>query len=99
MRWLQVMLVVLVVATAAAFTIQNSTFDARLQLDLGFAAWRLSEPASVPVLMWSAFGVGLLVGVIGMGIRSARASTVRRAESDALAATAQSTSKDPWAGG
>ncbi len=94
MRWVFGTIVALVAVTATAFTIQNSTFEAALQLDLGFAAWKLSQPVSVPVLMWSSFGVGLLLGGIGMAIRGRRTPRYDSAPTSAAAAAA----KDPWAG-
>jgi uncharacterized integral membrane protein len=101
MRWVVLTTVALVVAVAAAFTIQNSSFEAPLQLDLYVAAWRLAEPASVPLLMWASFAVGGLFAGGVLGARSARlASRVRQLESEiAVGGSKSASAKDPWAAG
>lgn len=99
MRWIVLTLVALAGAVAAAFTIQNSTFTVPLQLDLGVAAWRLSKPASVSALMWSAFGIGALLPALVLGVRSVRlASRVKALEQEIALGSARSPAKDPWAG-
>lgn len=98
MRWVWLTLILLVVLVAAAFTVQNSTFTAALQLDLGVTAWRLQSPASVPVLMWSSFGAGALVAGVVLGVRSMRlGARVRQLEQEATVGAARG-GKDPWAG-
>ena len=74
-RWFQLVSVLLVGLVGTLFTVQNSSRVSDLSLDLWFAAWHLQAPAPLPVLLWVAFAVGLLVGVIGMafGRRSSRA--------------------------
>lgn len=100
MRWVVFTTVALTVAVAAAFTVQNSRFEAPLQLDLYFAAWRLAEPASVPLLMWLAFALGgLFVGAV-LALRSARlAARVRELEQEIAFGGAKTAAKDPWAAG
>ena len=76
-RWFQLVSVLLVGLVGTLFTVQNSSRTSDLSLDLWFAAWHLQAPAPLPVLLWVAFAVGLLVGVIGMafGRRSSRAES------------------------
>lgn len=64
MRWLIFTLVALGIAIIAAFTIQNSGRTVDLSLDLWFAAWKLSKPASASALVWGSFltGGGLVAG-------------------------------------
>lgn len=73
-RWFQLVSVLLVGLVGTLFTVQNSSRTSDLSLDLWFAAWHLQAPAPLPVLLWVAFAVGLLVGVFGMllGRRSSR---------------------------
>lgn len=100
MRWVVLTTVALIVAVAAAFTIQNSSFQVPLQLDLYFAAWRLAEPASVSLLMWVSFAVGGLFAGGVFGARTARlAARVRELESEIAIGGAKSAAKDPWAAG
>lgn len=75
-RWFQLVSVLLVGLVGTLFTVQNSSRTSDLSLDLWFAAWHLQAPAPLPVLLWVAFAVGLLVGVIGMvvGRRSSAAA-------------------------
>jgi uncharacterized integral membrane protein len=62
------MLVGLVLAAALAgfialFAVQNSSRVTQLSLDLGMAAWQLTQPVSVPALMGICIGGGFLLGV------------------------------------
>lgn len=97
MRWVWLLLLLSIASVIAAFTIQNSSFEAKLQLDLGFAAWRLSRPVGVPALMWLSFFVGAVVPSLLFLARNARLnSRIRQLEQEiALGAGRKS---DPWAG-
>jgi uncharacterized integral membrane protein len=76
-RWFQLVSVLLIGLVGTLFTVQNSSRTSDLSLDLWFAAWHLQAPAPLPVLLWVAFAVGLLVGVVGMafGRRSGRSES------------------------
>ena len=67
-RWMLVVVLLIVAVPAALFTIQNADWTAQLSLDLHFWATRLKAPMAVPHLMWMAFGVGLLSGVLALPI-------------------------------
>lgn len=96
-RWAAIIGMLLVVLAIAAFTIQNSGFRVPLQLNLYFAAWQLSEPASVTVLMWSSFGAGgLLAWMWGAWRSAALTRKVRRLEQEV--AMGSRPAKDSWAG-
>ncbi|MES2637893.1 MAG: lipopolysaccharide assembly protein LapA domain-containing protein [Myxococcota bacterium] len=97
MRWVWLTLGLLVAVVLTAFTLQNSSSRAPLQLDLWVAAWRLSNPVSVSVLIWSAFGAGALLAGAGFGYRGIRLGRrVRQLEQEL--AMGSSRAKDPWAG-
>lgn len=76
MRWLVLTVVLLVVATVAAFTIQNSGRTVELSLDLGFAAWKLARPATASAVVWGSFGAGFALAFVGGFFR--RAALTRR---------------------
>lgn len=62
-----ILLLVLVLgALAALFSVQNSARATQLSLDLGFVAWQLKDPVAVPVLIGVSLGVGLVLG-LGVG--------------------------------
>lgn len=46
------------------FVVQNSLRTTQLSLNLGFAAWELSQPLPVVALVGGAFGAGLLLGLL-----------------------------------
>jgi hypothetical protein len=97
MRWVWLTLLLLLAFVVAAFTIQNSSFEAKLQLDLGVAAWRLASPVSVPVLMWTSFAVGAVVPALVLIARNARLnSRIRQLEQEI--ALGGGRKPDPWAG-
>ncbi|MDP2314328.1 MAG: hypothetical protein Q8P41_15610 [Pseudomonadota bacterium] len=97
MRWVWLTLGVLLLVVVTAFTMQNSSFRAPLQLDLWVAAWKLAAPVSVSVLMWSSFGAGLAVAGALLGLRGLRLGRrVRQLEQELAMGSARG--KDPWAG-
>lgn len=96
MRWLKLTLVVLVLATGAAFTVQNTGRTTQLSLDVGFAAWRLAHPVTVSALVWASFGAGLLLaGTWGLLRSAALARKVRQLEQQVALGSARSTT-DTW---
>jgi hypothetical protein len=60
-RW---SLILAVLGLAVLFTIQNSSRLTDLSLDLGMAAWHLERPLSVPALLWGAFALGVVGGLL-----------------------------------
>lgn len=97
MRWVWLTLGLLVAVVLTAFTLQNSSFHAPLQLDLWFAAWKLSSPVSVSVLIWTSFGAGLLIAGGFLGYRTMRLGRrVRQLEQEIAMGSVRG--KDPWAG-
>lgn len=99
MRWVWTTLGLLVAVVLTAFTVQNSSFRAPLQLDLWVAAWKLSSPVSVSVLMWSSFGAGVVIAGAVLGLRGMRLGRrVRQLEQEIALGSARGGVKDPWAG-
>jgi uncharacterized integral membrane protein len=95
---------ILLIAFCALFALQNSSRQTQLSLDVGFTAWRLEKPVSIPVLIGISFGSGLLVGgVLGL-VRIVRlGSRVRELEQQATlrqfgssASTSQSREPGGW---
>lgn len=76
LRWTMLVLVLLVVGVAALFTIQNSSRLTDLSLDLWVVAFHLKSAVPLPALLWAAFGVGGIGGLL-VGLRL-RASAVRK---------------------
>ncbi|MFZ5480298.1 MAG: LapA family protein [Myxococcota bacterium] len=96
-RWTLIVTMLLIALVVVAFTLQNASHVSPLQLNLGVVAWRLREPASVPLLMGSSFAVGFVVAASWGAWRSASLSReVRRLQQEV--ALAGSRSKDGWAG-
>jgi hypothetical protein len=62
--WLTVKIIfwLVIVVIPVLFMLQNHLRTTELSLDLGFVAWKLSEPVSVPWLLAGTLLVGLLVG-------------------------------------
>ena len=58
--WVVVLAVLGIVAYL--FAVQNGLRTVMLSLDLGFAAWQLGKPVTVPALMRTCFALGFLVG-------------------------------------
>lgn len=72
--WLLRGIVLLVVVVPVVlFAMQNSAYTTGLGLNLGFAAWELSQPASVPALMLGSLLCGLGLGAAWGLTRSRRA--------------------------
>ncbi|MDG1482112.1 MAG: hypothetical protein P8R54_21145 [Myxococcota bacterium] len=95
-----VMLVVvlIVVFIGVLFTLQNGGRVTDLSLSFGFsgAAFQLANPLPVPLLMWSAFGVGLSLGG-GWGLFQRFTSGQQLREMQRKLARASATgSNDPW---
>lgn len=82
-RWTMLISTLLLVLVAVLFTIQNSSRLTDLSLDLGFVAFHLTEALPVPVLLWSALGVGLLGGLAaGLWLRARALRKVRSLEQE-----------------
>lgn len=94
---LTLLTVVAVGGVATLFTIQNSSRMTDLSLDLYVFATHLQTPLSVPVLMWAAFGSGLLLGLVGMVVSRVRQSG-RMGDLEMRAARAElgRTNDDDW---
>ena len=60
------------------FVVQNLGRSTQVSFDLGFAAWQLANPVSIPVLVGLAFGVGLGTGLLLTLPRMARISRKAR---------------------
>ncbi|MBM4366060.1 MAG: LapA family protein [Deltaproteobacteria bacterium] len=50
----------LVLLSIVCFTVQNSSRTTDLSLDLYLGAWKLVDPAPIPMLMWGSFALGAL---------------------------------------
>lgn len=61
---IRLVFVLLVGTVATLFTIQNLSREADLSLSLGFTGVHLATPMPLPYLLWIAFGLGLLLGVL-----------------------------------
>lgn len=88
---------VVVVLLGGLFVVQNSARTVVLSLDLGFAAWRLAEPMSAPLLVGLCFGSGLLLGAGAVSVKAMQLSAkVRRLEQQVgVQAFAAGTKRDP----
>ena len=76
-----VIVVMTVVGVGALFVLQNGERATQLSLDLGFRAWELRRPITVPLLIAVCFSSGLIVAGVPLGLRSLRLqSKVRRLE-------------------
>ena len=76
-----VLAVFAVVTVGTLFVVQNSSRETQLSLDLGFRAWQLGTPVSVPVLIATCFGAGGVVAGLPLLLRSLRLqSKLRRLE-------------------
>ena len=72
----RVVAIVLVVLVASAlctlFVVQNLGREVQLSLDLGFRAWQLEHPVSVPVLIAICVGAGMILAGLPLGLRTLR---------------------------
>lgn len=94
--WLKLLLLTAVALVIVAFTMQNMSRTTQLSLDLYVAAWKLARPIAVPVLVWAAFGSGLvLAGVWGWVRGLALARKVRKLEQE-LALGSTRGRNDDW---
>ncbi len=50
----------LALLSIVCFTVQNSSRTTELSLDLYLGAWKLVDPAPIPMLMWGSFALGAL---------------------------------------
>lgn len=83
MRWFKIGLALLTVLVLAAFFVQNSSRTTGLSFDLGFAAWALASPISVPALMAAcAFGGALVAFALAYLGRLALTRRVRQLEQE-----------------
>jgi len=57
-------LAAVVVFVGVLFVMQNSARSTQLSLNLGFAAWQLGQPISMPALIGISFGGGVLITLI-----------------------------------
>ena len=64
--WAGLVAVIVLGLVGVMFHLQNVDRAVELSLDLGFAAWRLSEPAPASVVVGVALGAGVLVGVLAL---------------------------------
>lgn len=82
-RWIVLTLLVLLAVVLIAFTVQNTAYEAPVQLDLYFGAWRLRQPASVSALVWISFGLGFgLAGLWGLWRSTRLARRLRKLEQE-----------------
>jgi uncharacterized integral membrane protein len=72
----RVVAIVLVVLAASIlcglFVVQNLAREVQLSLDLGFRAWQLERPVSVPVLIAICIGTGMVLAGVPLGLRTLR---------------------------
>jgi hypothetical protein len=61
---LKILLYLTLVAVPILFVIQNRERSTELSLDLGFAAWKLADPVSIPYLLAGTLVVGVLFGLL-----------------------------------
>jgi hypothetical protein len=61
-------------AVVALFVVQNSERSTQLTLNLGFAAWQLAQPVSVPALIGVAFAAGFVLAAVPLGAMAISAS-------------------------
>lgn len=96
MRWttlLRLAAITLLMLVLVMFTMQNLSRTTSLSFDAYVAAWELTRPVPVPVLIWASFGCGLLLAtVVGWARARGLARTVARLQQDALLRSAGRTS-------
>ena len=82
-KFISTLLKLLILGSAALFTVQNHNRTIDLSLDLWAIGFQTTEPTPVPLLLWTALVVGLSIG-IGWGIQSRRQAVrrIRQLEAD-----------------
>lgn len=95
--WIALLLLLAVMgAFVGLFYVQNSARTTQLSLDLGFAAWQLKQPVSVPILVLGSVGGGFLFGFLPTWMRGlARGRRVKQLERQLALHDAQGGDK-PW---
>ena len=79
------------------FVLQNGERATQLSLDLGFRAWELQRPVTVPLLIAVCFTSGLVVAGVPLGLRSLRLqSKIRRLEQGRPPLNTGPMSPDGW---
>ena len=84
MRYVIITILILVLAVltiAGLFTVQNGSRLVDLSLSIGVFGVELKEPMPVPVLLWIAFGGGLVIGGWGIQQRIKFSRRIRRLQS------------------
>ncbi len=71
-RVVAIVLAVLVVALCTLFVVQNVEREVQMSLDLGFRAWQLERPVSVPALIAICIGAGMVLAGVPLGLRALR---------------------------
>ena len=99
MKWFKLALVGSAAFALFAFTVQNSSRTTQLSLDVGLAAWKLVDPAPIPMLMWGCFALGTVVTwSLGMRRNLVLSRRVRQLEQEMALAGKSATPKDGgWA--
>ena len=92
-----VLVVVTVLVVGTLFVLQNGARETQLSLDLGFRAWQLQRPVTIPLLIAACFGAGFVAAGIPLGLRSLRLqSRVRRLERATPPVADAGPSPDGW---
>ena len=95
MKWFKLALVGIAAFSIFAFTVQNSSRTTQLSLDIGVAAWKLMDPAPIPMLMWACFVLGaVMTWAAGMRRNLVLARRVRQLEQEMALAGKSATPKD-----
>ena len=83
MRWFKLTVAALAVLSIVCFTVQNSSRTTDLSLDLWVGAWKLADPAPIPMLMWGCFAGGaVLMWAAGARRNMALSRRVRQLEQE-----------------
>ena len=67
-----VLAVIVAFVLCTLFVVQNLAREVQLSLDLGFRAWQLERPVSVPVLIAICIGIGMVFAGVPLGLRTLR---------------------------
>jgi uncharacterized integral membrane protein len=94
--WLTLFIVLLLVGgVITLFFIQNGARTTQLSLDLGFAAWQLQAPMSIPALLGATALGSFLLGALPMWIRGMAAKRRVRVLERQAALSSDRTER-PW---